>query len=111
MALFARAWKQATSGFATANKRIRRFLLNRALKQFLLKELDSEDSFDLNLADGLVTVKDLILNPEVRDAHLRDVGRTVRWLCAAGAPCAGLCAHASECSLGLCLCCCGVRRR
>ena len=65
MSVFARIVRGAASGFALANNTVRRFLLNRALQPFVKRPLTSDDQFELNVSEGLVTVHDIDLEPEV----------------------------------------------
>ena len=70
MAFLYKVWKRATAGVTTASSRVQRFLLNRALKGFVLNPLTADDQFELNVSDGMVSVKDLELNPDVSELQL-----------------------------------------
>lgn len=55
-----------TGAWKTVNTRVRKFFLNRALRSFLKEELRSDQQFEVSLSDGVVTIRDLKLDPTVR---------------------------------------------
>lgn len=72
-----KAWSYLSSGFtnipipSNIQKRLYKFLLRKAIGQFLATDLDV-DNFDIELLNGSVELRDLELNLDVSKLFLKN---------------------------------------